>query len=116
MKIKLMCALCALLLLSSFRSDERDTITVFMIGDSTMANKPLGGDNPERGWGQMLAGYFTEDVRVDNHALNGRSSKSFIDEGHAFFCSSVGWICFLTLKSSSKYSFIVFGIFSELKS
>ena len=29
----------------------------------------------------MLPGFFTEDIRVDNHARNGRSSKSFIDEG-----------------------------------
>jgi DNA sulfur modification protein DndE len=28
-------------------------ITVFMIGDSTMADKPLN-DNPERGWGQLF--------------------------------------------------------------
>lgn len=53
-----------------------------MIGDSTMANKPYDNDKQERGWGMMLCNYFTEDVRVDNHALNGRSSKSFIDEGH----------------------------------
>ena len=81
MKTKLICALCALLLLTSFRTDTRDVTTIFMIGDSTMANKPLDGDNPERGWGQMLPGFFTEDIRVDNHAKNGRSSKSFIDEG-----------------------------------
>ena len=29
----------------------------------------------------MFANFFTEDVVVDNHARNGRSSKSFIDEG-----------------------------------
>ena len=29
----------------------------------------------------MLPGFFNEKVRVDNHARNGRSSKSFIDEG-----------------------------------
>lgn len=81
MKTKLPPALCALLLLTSFRTDTRDVTTIFMIGDSTMANKPLDGDNPERGWGQMLPGFFTEDIRVDNHARNGRSSKSFIDEG-----------------------------------
>jgi hypothetical protein len=52
-----------------------------MIGDSTMANKSLDGGNPERGWGHVLAGFFTEDVLVNNHAVNGRSSKSFIDEG-----------------------------------
>lgn len=56
--------------------------TIFMIGDSTMANKPLIPENPERGWGQMLGIYFKAGVRVENHALNGRSSKSFRDEGH----------------------------------
>jgi len=56
--------------------------TIFLIGDSTMANKPLIPENPERGWGQMLGIYFQAGVRVENHALNGRSSKSFRDEGH----------------------------------
>lgn len=59
----------------------RKHITVFMIGDSTMANKPYENGNPERGWGMVLQGFFTDDVVVDNHAVNGRSSKSFIDEG-----------------------------------
>lgn len=58
-----------------------DTITVFMIGDSTMANKPLDKENQERGWGQMLPMFFDGAIKVDNHAVNGRSSKSFIDEG-----------------------------------
>ncbi|MCM1076384.1 MAG: rhamnogalacturonan acetylesterase [Bacteroides sp.] len=58
-----------------------DTITVFMIGDSTMANKPLDKENQERGWGQMLPVYLEGAIKVDNHAVNGRSSKSFIDEG-----------------------------------
>jgi lysophospholipase L1-like esterase len=55
--------------------------TVFMIGDSTMANKPVIPEYPERGWGQMLPQYFQSGVRIENHAMNGRSSKSFIDEG-----------------------------------
>ncbi len=56
-------------------------ITVFMIGDSTMANKPYDNEKPERGWGMALQGFFTDDIVVDNHAVNGRSSKSFINEG-----------------------------------
>lgn len=55
--------------------------TIFMIGDSTMADKPVISENPERGWGQLLQLYFAPHVSVDNHALNGRSSKSFRDEG-----------------------------------
>lgn len=58
-----------------------DTVTVFMIGDSTMANKPLDKENQERGWGQMLPIYFEGAIKIDNHAVNGRSSKSFINEG-----------------------------------
>jgi len=57
------------------------TITVHMIGDSTMANKPVIPANPERGWGQMLHMYFRSSVRVENYAQNGRSTKSFIAEG-----------------------------------
>ncbi len=59
----------------------RKQVTVFMIGDSTMANKPYDNSKPERGWGMALQGFFTDKVIVDNHAVNGRSSKSFIDEG-----------------------------------
>lgn len=73
--------LCALALLTLTSADTKRPITIFMIGDSTMANKPLAGDNQERGWGQMLSGFFTDHIRVDNHALNGRSTLSFINEG-----------------------------------
>lgn len=59
----------------------KNGFTIFLIGDSTMANKPLIPENPERGWGQMLPPYFKAGVRVENHAVNGRSSKSFRDEG-----------------------------------
>jgi DNA sulfur modification protein DndE len=53
--------------------------SVFMVGDSTMANKPL--DLPERGWGQELPRFFKDPAMVKNFAMNGRSTKSFIDEG-----------------------------------
>ena len=51
-----------------------------MIGDSTMANKDYA-KTPERGWGMVLPCFFDDDVEIDNHAVNGRSSKSFISEG-----------------------------------
>lgn len=56
-------------------------ITIFMIGDSTMANKSLEKQNQERGWGMVLNEFLQGDIVVDNHAVNGRSTKSFIDEG-----------------------------------
>ena len=56
--------------------------TIFVIGDSTAANKDTTGGKVERGWAMMLQDCFDPDfIVVDNHAVNGRSSKSFIDEG-----------------------------------
>ncbi len=55
-------------------------LTIYTIGDSTMANKLNPNENPERGWAQMLPDFFNEDVTIDNRAVNGRSTRSFIDE------------------------------------
>mgnify|MGYP000102469171 FL=1 len=77
------CYILFVLLLCVFCSFDVERIPViYMIGDSTMADKPLSGGNPERGWGQMFPGFWTPDIRVDNRALNGRSSRSFRNEGH----------------------------------
>ena len=86
-------------MLTSMKSD--DVITIFMIGDSTMANKDISGGKLERGWGMMLQNCFSEDVRIDNHAVNGRSSKSFIDEGR--------WDAVLDKIRPGDYVFIQFG-------
>ena len=66
--------------LFAFTSSNKLT-TIFIIGDSTAADKQNPQTNPERGWGMVLQGYFDRHVRISNHAVNGRSSKSFIDEG-----------------------------------
>ena len=79
MKQILLAAL-ALILLTAGVQQKRTTI--FVIGDSTAAKKDLSKGSPERGWGMALQCYFDESfVYIDNHAVNGRSSKSFIDEG-----------------------------------
>ena len=52
---------------------------VYLAGDSTMATKPL--DLPERGWGMALHGLMKDPAMIQNHAVNGRSTRSFIDEG-----------------------------------
>jgi lysophospholipase L1-like esterase len=68
----------AILLLVSLNAIAQKP-TIYGIGDSTMANKPLANENPERGWGQMLPQFLTDKVVFDNRAVNGRSTKSFID-------------------------------------
>lgn len=55
--------------------------TLFLIGDSTMANKENPDKNPEHGWGQVLPQFLTNGIEIQNHAVNGRSSKSFRTEG-----------------------------------
>lgn len=61
--------------------DNKKEITIFMIGNSTMADKPYKDGNPEKSWGQIFPLYFKEGIKIENHAVNGRSTKSFIDEG-----------------------------------
>lgn len=53
--------------------------TIYGIGDSTMANKVKPEENPERGWGQLFPMFLTDDIKFDNRAVNGRSTKSFIE-------------------------------------
>ena len=69
----------ALLLFASAIPEK--TTTIFIIGDSTAANKDISKGKQERGWGMVLQSYFDDNIRVDNHAVNGRSSLSFINEG-----------------------------------
>jgi lysophospholipase L1-like esterase len=55
-------------------------ITVYLIGDSTIAIKEKKA-YPETGWGMPFANYFDTTVTVDNRAKNGRSTSTFITEG-----------------------------------
>ena len=56
-----------------------DRITVYLIGDSTMSEKAVRA-YPETGWGMPFAHFFDESVTVDNRAMNGRSTRTFIEE------------------------------------
>ena len=86
----------------SFVSTADKTITIFIVGDSTAANKDTSNGKLERGWGQMFQNNFNKNfVVVDNHALNGRSSKSFVDEGH--------WAKVTKLIKKGDYVLIQFG-------
>lgn len=76
-------------------------ITIFMIGNSTMADKPYGKGNPEKGWGQVLPLYFKEGVKIRNYAINGRSTKSYIEEG--------SWKKVLDMLQPGNYLIIEFG-------
>lgn len=68
---------------------ENKQVTIFMVGDSTMADKADPERNPEHGWGQLLPTLFDSRVQVRNLAVNGRSSKSFLAEGWAEVCAAL---------------------------
>ena len=53
---------------------------IFYASDSTVAQKSYKA-YPETGIGQMLPLFLSPDVKVENHAINGRSTKSFMDQG-----------------------------------
>lgn len=74
-------ALIALLSVSNLSLPAENLPTIYSVGDSTMSDKPVETGTPERGWCQALKTYVTKGVKFENHAKNGRSSKSFIAEG-----------------------------------
>ena len=69
---------CGLFLLLAF-TPPPEKITVYLIGDSTMSDKAKTA-YPETGWGMPFANFFDSSVKVDNRAMNGRSTRTFIEE------------------------------------
>ena len=88
-------------LLCMLLTSSSQQITIFIIGDSTAANKSNYKTNPERGWGRVLQGFYDARILVDNHAVNGQSSKSFIDSGR--------WKKVIDKVKPGDYVFIQFG-------
>lgn len=73
--MKKIAAIFLALVLASGMSAQ-DKIVLRLMGDSTMADKDLSYENPERGWGQRLKSHVDAGVVVANYAQNGRSTKS----------------------------------------
>jgi len=79
---------------------------VWLIGDSTMSNKEVKA-YPETGWGMPFTHFFDSTIIVDNRARNGRSTKTFIDEGL--------WQPVADNLAEGDYVFIQFGHNDEVK-
>lgn len=98
-KVKLILALLStVIFINAMVPDKR--IKIYMIGDSTMANK-VPGVYPETGWGQVFNEYFNKEIVVDNRAQNGKSTKSFIAEKR--------WDKIMDSLKAGDYVFIEFG-------
>lgn len=60
---------------------QAELTTIFLAGDSTCAEK-TADKRPETGWGEMLGKHFKDGkVHIENRAMNGRSTRTFIAEG-----------------------------------
>ncbi|WP_421775269.1 rhamnogalacturonan acetylesterase [Gracilimonas sp.] len=59
---------------------QADKPVIYLVGDSTMSDKRISS-YPETGWGMPFQYYFTDEVEVQNHARNGRSTRTFMEEG-----------------------------------
>ena len=78
-----------------------EPITVWLAGDSTMAQKQADR-RPETGWGEALQPCFDSSVvRLANRAVNGRSTRSFVAEGR--------WKAIVDSLKAGDYVFIQFG-------
>jgi lysophospholipase L1-like esterase len=66
-------------LFSFFAPLEKNHIRIYLIGDSTIAEKTTN-KYPETGWGMPFLYFFDSTVTVYNRAMNGRSTRTFIEE------------------------------------
>ena len=106
MKYRTIYFVALLLILSSFSFPEQQQLTIWLIGDSTMAIKDPK-TYPETGWGMPFVNFFDSTVTVDNRAKNGRSTSSFITEGL--------WKPVVEKMKEGDYVFIQFGHNDEVK-
>lgn len=69
------------ILVSPAFQTEKDPV-IYIIGDSTVKNGDGSGRNQQWGWGDFLENHFNTDrIHIENHAIGGRSSRTFLEEG-----------------------------------
>ena len=77
---------------------EPDAPTVFLAGDSTVADQPL---EPWNSWGQMLPRFFRPGIAVANHSESGESIRSSM--------SARRFVKIFSLMRRGDYLFLQFG-------
>lgn len=106
MNLKPLYLLAMVLVFTSFRVADTPKVTLWLIGDSTMAIKDPK-TYPETGWGMPFVNFFDSTVVVDNRAKNGRSTRTFLTEGL--------WKPVIAQMKEGDYVFIQFGHNDEVK-
>ena len=84
----------------AFVIPEKKKIKIFLAGDSTMSIKETKA-YPETGWGMPFVYFWDSTIKVVNKAKNGRSTKSFRNEGL--------WKQIMDESTAGDYVFIQFG-------
>lgn len=92
----------AVILFCSFIVFQHNKPVVYIIGDSTVKNGDGTGKDTLWGWGSFMQGYFdTSRIDVQNHAIGGRSTRTFITDKR--------WDKILTTLKKGDYVLIQFG-------
>ena len=80
--LKAAMALWVCFMLAAFFPADKPKPVIYIIGDSTVRNGDGSGKNGQWGWGSLVKPYFdTSRIDIQNHAIGGRSSRTFITEG-----------------------------------
>jgi rhamnogalacturonan acetylesterase len=106
MKIKNHFITTALLVLAlaglSFGSSQKAKPVLYIIGDSTVRNGSGTGSDSLWGWGNFIDTHLdTLKIGVENHAIGGRSSRTFLTDGR--------WDKILAMLKKGDYVIIQFG-------
>ena len=95
----LIVAAISLLAAMTWAAVQATALRIIVIGDSTAST--YTATDPLKGWGQEIGLFFSKNVTVINKAIGGRSSRSFIEDGH--------WATTLALLQKGDYLLISFG-------
>jgi lysophospholipase L1-like esterase len=96
-----------LLAIMAFSMLPKKKVRVWLIGDSTMSIKDVKA-YPETGWGMPFVNFWDSTVIVDNRAVNGRSTRTFMEEKR--------WDPVVNEMQEGDYVFIQFGHNDEVPS
>lgn len=96
----------AMLIGNAIAKQDLKPVTIWMIGDSTMSKKEIKA-YPETGWGMPFVYFWDSTIKIENRAVNGRSTRSFLYENR--------WQPVVDSLKPGDYVFIQFGHNDESK-
>ncbi|MDB5201100.1 MAG: rhamnogalacturonan acetylesterase [Ferruginibacter sp.] len=105
MKSLFFLASCCIMIACAFPPQKK--LKIWLVGDSTISIKDPKA-YPETGWGMPFVNFWDSSVTVENRAVNGRSTRTFIEENR--------WTPIVAGLQEGDYVFIQFGHNDEVPS